>query len=353
MYKLKTNGILNILKFTIISTVIIHLVEGCNNKLPFEGYYFNVNNQQIWEFRESKLLVYNIRDSLKEQYSIQSDNKKIKLDNKNTQIVFPFKIVKDTLWLTDKTNFLTNDSESKLIRFELDNIDTITFFNNYWHLKQKNLENDFWIKFYFSENKKYAFMYGKEKRTNNIFLESSFNFNQDKYFNKFWIYKFKSYNWNPFGYLLTQSSKDRLIFKDLSAFKSIELNKYKSKINSQIYGRWLDVSSDSRNLNLISNNSRFYFGDTIEFKKNNIFSRILKDKSNFYYEDSLVGSNSEKNKNLKIEIPFKIGFNTKFIIFNEPIDQILEIKKLTKDSLIIKNHTVGENLLMKYQHIDN
>ncbi len=336
-----------------VFTILIPLLLSCENN-PVKGYYFDLYNQQIYEFGKSELIIYNIKDSLQNKYSINVDNDKIIFNYNDKNIKINYLIDMDSLWLIDNEQLFLNNNEIKLVKFEFrDNLNPKLINNNYWHIKSKKTKDDFWINYNTLEDNEYGSMYGKKKNSSHLFFESFFDINQERYFNKYWIYKFKSYNWDPYGYLLIGVEKDLLEFRELRTFDAIILDNYNSEINEQLFGTWANVNSNKNHITFFSEKGRFYFGDTIFFQKNNFFKRIINEQSYFFYKDT-IQINKDKVNNIgkeslgKKEIPFEIGFNTKFLIFNEPLDQILEVEKLTKDSLIIKNHTIGEKLLMKY-----
>ena len=156
--------------------------------------------------------------------------------------------------------------------------------------------------------------------------------------------------------LLIDILKDSLIYGSLSTFKKIKLDNYTPETNLLLYGTWVNFNSNKKRINLYSEKGRFYFGDTIVFRKNNKFKRIIKDYSN-YHQDTISKNNQNYNANnlslQKQEILFDIGLNTKYIAFEKPMDQVLEIELLRKDTLIIKNHTIGKNILMKYTRVDD
>ncbi|GEM_PF-3793321 len=339
--------------FLILFSISITFLVSCEDS-HFNGYYFNEENQQIFDFKDSELIIYNIKDSIKNEYVITLGRKnEMEINSENKKMKIYYRIDQNVLWLIDDERLISSNKEVKLVKFKFGNTSNPDLLaTNYWYFRPKKSKVDYWIKYHILENNKYGLIYGREENSNDMFFESFFDIGQELYFDKFLIYKFDSYNWDPYGYLLVSITEDSLKFRGLRTFDKIELKNYKFKTNLQLYGTWVNVNSSKNHINLFGDNGRFYFGDTIVFQKNNKFKRKVKEYFNYFYKDTISKTdNVEKEGIGELEIPFEVGLNNKYLIFDRPLNQILKVEMITKDSLIIKNHTVGEKLVMKYVRV--
>jgi len=339
-----------------IKYILIFLLTLCFvncSKDNIEGYYYHVSNQQIFNFKKSELLIYSLKDSVQKSFSVVvKKDEFINLRDEQDSYSLNYLVDTDSLWLIDDQRDFLNNENIKLIKFELgDKINRKLIFQNYWYYQNdNNAKTDFWFQFILEKADVYGNTYSKETDSVDISIGASFDIKESLYFNTFNIYKFKSYVWSPYGYLLMDVSKDTLKFRELNTFNEMKFSNYSSRLDSGLYGTWINLPSDKNNLMLFNGKGRFYFGDTITFTKNK-FIRKLKESPNFYYQDTIMISKENNNRKgtiLNKPMSFLMGLDTKYLIFEKPLDLILQIKRLNKDTLIIKNNTAGQELDMKY-----
>ena len=329
----------NINSIKIILVFFAIFLVGCQ-KGKIEGCYFNIEQQQIYEFTSSKLFLYDLNDSIKKKYSLSIVGNKIEIKTKHNQIKLDFSMDQDTLWIIDnKQGFLYQD-EIELIKFEyhkLKNHQLVS--DNYWHIKSFNQQAEFWFKFNLNTKKEDGSVYISQKKSNRKEL-NTFDIQQKVYFNKFKIISFKTYILNNSKCLLTEVTKDSLTLKSLRSFQEIKMKSYKSKMNNFLHGAWINVGAHENHSTFFDfENKRFYFGDTIIFSKDNSFI------SESNYKNNELDIINEQRTN-KVSMSFKIGLDTENIYFDKPIDNVLFIEKLTNDSLIFLNPYF--NVKMKY-----
>lgn len=327
---------------------IILSVNSCK-KNDIEGYYFDKNCEKIYEFNDNKLIVYNITDSLKSKYLIKIKNKKILVKNENIELNYTND--KDSLWIFDDERLFSDSYVIGLKEFEIGNVSNYELLTqNFWHTSYD--EVDFWFEFISDENMNYGKAYFKEKKDSIKFIHT-FSFDGYLYFDKFRLYSIRSSLLNPNGYILSNINKDSLILLDLYNFNKVKFNNYISKFDSNLYNRWVNFNQNDKDLSIFNYEGRFYFGDTIEFTKDNKFTREIKNYYNYYYQDTIKLDELDSTKFLKMnfqkkEIPFKVGLNSKYLFFNKPINLTFEVVNLSRDTLILKSLTTGKSKTLKY-----
>ncbi|MDP3944813.1 MAG: hypothetical protein Q8Q51_02860 [Lutibacter sp.] len=320
------------LNYYLIFIILYALLISCS-KHEIKNAYLDRNNKLIYEFKDSKLFIYNLKDSVKKEYTINVKKNKITLKNKDNNYLLGYWIKEDSLFLFDNNSGFFDNSVSKLIKFEFENLlnDNYLYFN-YWYTLSEDKNTAFWIKYIKDDKHKYANLYEKEK-SKNVYFDHSFEYEQLLFFNKFIVYKFNSYVLEPYYYLLIKSNKNSLNFIQIDSFKDLNLSNYTSIVDRNLIGTWSNLNFND-NLTVFNDDGPFYFGDTISFTNNNEFIKKI-------------------GKNKSLSISYEIGLDTKFIFFDNPLDKILEIEKLSNDTLIFRNRSFGKEYKMRYIRIDN
>ncbi|PKP12780.1 MAG: hypothetical protein CVU08_08765 [Bacteroidetes bacterium HGW-Bacteroidetes-3] len=315
-------------KYFLLIIIISTLFISCS-KSKIKDTYLDINNKLIYEFKDSELFIYNLNDSIKKEYSIEWDENKINLKSNNKSFTLNYLIEKNILWLFDSNHEFIYGPEIKLLKVKFDNsLDSKYLYFNYWATLSEDKKTSFWIKF--KEN--YANLYEKEN-SKSIYFDHSFDFEKKLYFEKFIVYKFKSYLLEPYNYLLIKSNRDSLNFIQLDSFKELNFSNHTSIVDRNLIGTWSNLNFND-NLTIFNDDGPFYFGDTISFTNNNEFIKKI-------------------GKNKSLSISYEIGLDTKFIFFDNPLDKILEIEKLSNDTLIFRNQSFGKEYKMRYIRIDN
>jgi len=336
-------------RILIFLLLLMFLVSCTKNENSISGYYFDIKDRKIYEFKSSELLIYDISDSTKTTCKLNIEKNRLNIKNKQGNFRLYFTIEQDSLWLIDNEQLFLKKNEIKLIKYKFSNsLKAKLLFKNYWYGKSFDKESEFWYKFKQEGLSYNSDLYRKDKNKE-VYYNSSFDFQEYLYFNKFLIYRIQSH-----AFFLIDITSDSLKLREVYNFNKVNFSNYISKIDSRIYGTWVNVNSNKRPLTLYdrAKENKFYFGDTIMFT-NNKFIRKINSFENYYYQDSLMLGDKKRindlNKHSK-ELPifFELGLDTKFLLFKKPINKVLKIKKLSKDSLVLINDFLGDPRLMKY-----
>ncbi|PID68501.1 MAG: hypothetical protein CR989_05020 [Flavobacteriales bacterium] len=293
------------------------LLSGCA-ETDISGYYYDLSDKRILAFKNSDLIIYNLIDSIKINYKWKGTGQKLKFFNDSFSHETKFQLSKDSLVLIDENK--------KLIKINVaDNLDYQLLYNNYWHSYRDSI--DIWCQFLNKDGR----IYFKEQN-NTINFAHNFQIHSRYYFNKFHVFNFNSTFFNQSGYVLSSINSDSLDLISLYDGKKISFSSVTSKIDENIYGKWIKDSNED--LVMLQPDGKFFYFENV---------LIISKDNNLNFKDS-------KNKSSidTIKIPFEIGINTKYLFLEEPLNTEIEIIKLNKDSLVFRNNLFTNPVMVRY-----
>ena len=294
--------------------IIVLFFISCQKKSIKPSYYFGVLDNKIVKIEGGKAILFNIEDSTKVNLEI-NDSKTIKTEK---GVFLKYSLTKDSLIIFDENKILSNKNIIHLSSFK-NEID-VNFDNDYL----KHSSSDIIVNL----NKTKFISYYKNK----IFEMGDYFISNDFYnYNLFVTNSVKTFS--DSYYLILEHNNKGLVLIDMRTSKKSHFLKYKSNLDSLIFGNWKRIREPN---SLDSNRIDTYKNDTFTCLRNNII--IKKDSIVF---DSINQVDSKAYY-------FNLGLNSKFLFINHC--SVLEIKKLTRDSLILydENIVIPEYRILKY-----
>ncbi len=323
----------------IFIVLIAIFLMNCNNP-NIEGKYYEANDQLIFEFDKSEVIIYNLIDSIKESYSIKMfDSEIVFMDNANQEVTIEYVYDENQLILFDYNLNLTQSEKIFLKQLKHNkNIDIDKFYNNYWKSEAKLDTIPLILKVVDSTNKGFEYRV-QASLPEDILFDSKIYIDKFNYFNKFYVYKFHSSSFADTDYLVENIDFDSLTIMDLNSCRRFKFSKYKSQLNENLFGNWKStINSNIRNASrAYENPSLVFFGERFIIKKNNTIE--IKHGANIR------------------EVDFDLGLDSKYIFIDELDFSEFKIIESSSNYLIIENPIIknesGKPKLMRYLKIDS
>lgn len=278
-------------------------------------YYFSSVADKIAKIEESKMFLFNVKDSTANYFEIK--NKELIKDGK--QLGIHIKLSEDSLLVFDDNKILSDKNIIKLKRFE-NEID-VDFSKSFWKLNGSSfdsiivsLNNEEFVTYNgYKVIEKGNYILSNDFNDYNLFITNSARTFSDTY------------------YLITKFNSNELVLTDMNSSKEIRFDKYQSKIDSLMFGNWsrVNVSKDSLN-EMYRDGSYSCFRGGITIKKD------------------LLISYSTDNTHLS-ELHYNFGLDSKIIFVDNC--SVLGVKEVTKDSLILfdGNIVTPSHRILKYK----
>lgn len=308
--------------------ILVFLTVSCTTN-DLKGTYYDAKEKRIFEFTKNNLIIYDIQDSISENYITNGTNKsRLGIKNKKDKTVsLSFSKNNDTLTIFDAEQEFFTTHHTYLT--EIETTKDLNTNHRFWLNKSEeshiilNFNNDF----------SSAVLYLKPLKEE-AQLYSKIHISKLLYFNKFYIYNFQSNLFEDSDYLLQKTAYEKLSFINLNSSKNLIFTSFSSKENSLIFGKWKEVNKNTQALFVPDKGSLKNFGNIL----------IL--------DNSFKASVLDSSSIIKEKFSYEMGLDYNYIIIPELEYSYIQVKKITSDSLILINPYFIDNdhkpLLMKY-----
>ncbi|WP_299155977.1 hypothetical protein [uncultured Tenacibaculum sp.] len=323
--------------------ISVFLIFSCQKKSEykvFDGFYFNKNKMEFYQFKYNIITKYNFLDSSITKYNFKIKNKNLQIDG----VSYSFDNFKgDSTYIH---NFERKNKNLTLQKFKYKNLNLEELNGSEWKaINKDSLKLSSYIKI---DGQKGILNFFKHKGDKGAIMTSNINY-ASKVFDKF-----HTYNGTYFCALVNINKEKKTMHMICGQANKASLYTYTrintTKINNELQGKWKKVNDSIFQNKLTKYNYEKLIEPFFknENKKNDSLKKLI-DYSNieFTHDGYLIRRIS--NTNDSILIKRKVSYNnlTNYLFTNDLIfiedegtlieqNQYFKILKLTKDTLKIK-----------------
>lgn len=209
--------------------LLVVMMFGCESKQLTGIYYFKGENE-IFDFQNKKVTIYNLIDSTEVNYMFKNSEKEIELNSKNESFIIEFSATENGLRLKDRNSKLSKGlSEINLTSYSNDNPSQI--FNTYWSTKMPNSDLNYLFCLIKNENVGYSYITSNNNsEEEEFYFDSKFHYDSYLMFDRFYIFQIQNGVFASQYLVIENITADSLILRAIDFDKKIAFKKHEFPI---------------------------------------------------------------------------------------------------------------------------